>query len=251
MIKHFLKRILSPVFFRVHDRIRGQKMEINFWNKWIQNQGDIYLEDFKNRINPQTKLSWPHSVLINYLNEDNVSILDVGSGPITNLGYISDTKNVQIYACDPNADTYNKMLTQYNISPPVKSFQANGENLSSSIHDKFDYISCTNALDHSEDPVLCIFEMIKLLKKNGIIMLIHEINEGINEGYRGYHKWNISFNSHNSFIIWNPLNKQIVSHELLKFECAVWTNNKKIYCIITENNNALDFANKEYQNGKF
>lgn len=243
MIKDIVKRMLAPLFYRLHNRKIGQKMEIKFWRRWINSDGWLYKDDFKSRINPLKEITQPHSSIINALYScDPVSVLDVGSGPITGMGYIHPTVTVEIKACDPNADFYNQMLEKRGIVPPVKTEKIEGERLLDRFKQPFDYITCTNAMDHMESPDQCIHQMLKLIKPNGVIYLQHEINEGLKEGYRGYHKWNICKISCERFKIWNPERSFEYDSRVLGLGVAVNEVNGNVQIFITDNKSVLNFA---------
>lgn len=65
--------------------------------------------------------------------------------------------------------------------------------------------------------------MQKVLRPGGIISLLHVIDEGVKEGYRGYHKWNIRPHGMDTFVIWNPKKryKYIRKYLGLKIEVTV------------------------------
>ncbi len=238
-VRNFVKKILAPFYFKYHNRAIGEKLEIEFWEKWIKRNGDIYFDDFVRRTDHKAPLRSPHSDFLFLMGRD-IKILDVGSGPITNIGYSLPEKNIQIFACDPNANAYNKILDKYNIFPPVRSVQIEGERLCDFFAPEFDYITCINALDHTRFPILCIEQMVLCLKRLGGIMLIHEYDEGVKEGYRGYHKWNICFHDKSSFKVWNPKCSILVNKDVLGLECIVWRSESHIFCFLSNN---LDLIN--------
>jgi ubiquinone/menaquinone biosynthesis C-methylase UbiE len=56
----------------------------------------------------------------------------------------------------------------------------------------FDIVHIRNALDHTIDPVKSMFEMNKVLKKNGFLIIHGFENEAIFENWQGMHQWNLS-----------------------------------------------------------
>jgi 2-polyprenyl-3-methyl-5-hydroxy-6-metoxy-1,4-benzoquinol methylase len=242
-VKYLLRNsYLSNYYFRNHSRSEGTRMEIRFWEKWIENKGGQYKEDFKKRISSRKEVEWPHSEIIRLLNLPSVSILDVGSGPITRMGYVLQGAKFTITACDPNAGIYNEILRKNNIVPPIESVFAEGEKLSEIFSGPFDYITSTNALDHSENPNACIHEMIKLISSNGAIYLQHRINEGAYEAYRGYHKWNISKTDDDSFVIWNPHEEYKYKSTVLGYKITAKEKGETVYIVISNNTKILDWA---------
>jgi hypothetical protein len=62
------------------------------------------------------------------------------------------------------------------------------------VKNAFDIVYARNSIDHTFDPIKCIYNMIFVSKK--YIVLEHKINEGEIESYQGLHQWN--FNTKNN-----------------------------------------------------
>ncbi len=65
----------------------GKKFELDFWRQFWATEGGEWPDDYRQRLDMQTPLdSW----ILKYLDPSApvISILDVGSGPMTNLGKI-------------------------------------------------------------------------------------------------------------------------------------------------------------------
>lgn len=180
-------------------------MELKFWDKWVADKCEgVWGDEFERRFNPETEVRGHHQEILDLYYSAGMSILDVGSGPVSNIGYQYNGNKLDLTASDPNADAYNKLLDSNNLMPPVRTTRASGESLSSDFSQEFDWVNCDNALDHAVDPNNALQEMVKVLKPGGVISLFHEIDEGVNEGYRGYHKWNLCPIGTNGFAIWDP-----------------------------------------------
>ncbi len=202
--KNVLKKILGPVFFRIHTRSRGKYLELKFWDELASGKSGRWEDEYARRLDPNSEASGHHRQILDSHYSSKMRILDVGSGPITGIGNCYNGNRLSIYACDPNAKEYNLQLDKHGITPPIQTRYAQGESLSTDISGRFDWINCDNALDHSSDPDKVIEEMRKVLRPGGIITLLHIIDEGLKEGYRGYHKWNIRPHETDTFAIWNP-----------------------------------------------
>ena len=167
----------------------GIQSELNFWDNWFKTKGSSWPEDYVGRLNPEK----PFRVgLLEYLSDDlkYIKILDVGAGPITNVGYKSD-RNINITAIDPLAEMYNDLYKKYDVNPPIKTTYAKVESLTSVFKENtFNLVIATNSLDHSENPIEGLKEMVKCAKPNSWIILNHARNEGINRNYSGFHQWN-------------------------------------------------------------
>lgn len=184
--------------------------EIKFWKQWIEEKGGQWPDDFKDRLNPNTSFEddgkyWSCTNFKKHLYNlqlDEINILDVGSGPLTDLPKQALNQKLNIECSDPLAYVYNYYLNKSNIIPIVQNNTVDCENLSLFYEKQFDVICCFNALDHSYDAISCIYQMIFLLKQNGFVALIHNDNEAVFENYCGLHQWNIS-EENNEAIVWN------------------------------------------------
>ena len=93
--------------------------------------------------------------------------------------------------------------------------------------------------------------MLSLLADHGVMFLRHEKNEGLREGYRGYHKWNIRKICDSSFELWNPNNSHVISADMMKREVAVYEGDSEVMILITNCQEVLDWANKAIQADAF
>lgn len=103
-------------------------------------------------------------------------ILEIGSGA---AGILTFLKSDHRYAIDPLENFYAEVpeFAAYR-DPAVKYFTAKGEKLQFD-HEFFDLIIMDNVLDHCEDPLQVLKEMIRVLKPNGIIFFRQNV----------YHWW--------------------------------------------------------------
>jgi SAM-dependent methyltransferase len=192
----------------------GLQSEIAFWNEWIRTGGLQWPEDFVWRTNPSSALQ-PHlAALLNAPRGSRVRILDVGAGPLTILGKVSDSCELEITAVDPLADAYNSLLGTYSLTPPIRTLPCEAENLSSRFEENyFDLVHARNCLDHSYDPVGAFRQMIAVVKPGHWLHAAHAANEGCRGEYNGLHQWNFDLqNGH--FVIWNPETRTDMNMEL-------------------------------------
>ena len=183
----------------------GITSEIRFWSRWFETRGLEWPHDFAARINPQNPLDELIIEKLRSLRNDGgtFSILDVGSGPITNVGYLAPGMKVNVAACDPLADAYAGIRQRYGVDVPVQTTFAMAEELSAFFPlDSFDLVNCENALDHTVDPVRGIKEMLKVTKTGGIVLLRHARNEAENQRHEGLHQWNFNATDE-GFVIWD------------------------------------------------
>jgi SAM-dependent methyltransferase len=168
----------------------GLNSEVAYWRSWVETKGGRFPGDYASRTSTDTELQ-PH--IARYLPDGRrtISILDVGSGPLTIVGRKAAGVALDITAVDALADEYNKILYEYGIDPIVRTQSCLTEQLSSKFEsDKFDIAYARNTLDHSLDPLRAIVEMLSVVQKGGIVLTEHARNEGQTHKYAGLHQWN-------------------------------------------------------------
>lgn len=173
--------------------------EITFWSIWFETKGLHWPEDYLSRTEGNVEFAYPDIIA----GKERVKVLDVGSGPISRLGNIAGDTTIELSACDPLAFVYKELLDKAGVKPYVLSEFAMTEKLCEAYpKDSFDIVNMTNALDHSINPLLGVYNMLAVCKQGGSVTLYHRENEAEFEGYLGLHKWNISEES-GSLIFWN------------------------------------------------
>jgi hypothetical protein len=146
-------------------------------------------------------------------NEQVYNILDVGSGPLPFLGRKWDNKVLNIICVDLLAEEYYKLYKKYRIYPPNIPIKCDIESLSDMFPDNyFDLVYARNSIDHTQNPLKCIKEMMVVSKKT--ILLEHTLNEGLKEQYDGLHQWNFNMKNEN-FIIGDKNGVETVVNNVL------------------------------------
>ena len=169
-------------------RISGEVYEVAFWDRRLHR--GIPARAGKTQIAGHD---------LNYFLEltknfpvDQISILDVGAGPFTTIGTYFEESRLNITAVDPLADCYDALIRKYALEPPAKTIFAEAEKLTALFAPaSFVWVNARNSIDHTASPVDAIREMMTLVKPGGMMTLRHESNEAINEGYSGFHQWNL------------------------------------------------------------
>lgn len=183
-------------------RKRGLEAEVSFWDCWLQTRGGQWPEDFANRLNPQFPLQ---EELAQCLPPNSkVHILDVGAGPLTWVGKIppAGITELEITAVDLLADHWDRLLEKYGITPLVRTIPLATERLTSRFqHNTFDLVCARNCIDHSDDPIACIHQMLAVVKKGCYVAMFHQENEGANENYQGLHQWNFFLADNGDFLL--------------------------------------------------
>jgi SAM-dependent methyltransferase len=175
----------------------GLDAEVAFWKGWFD-RDDANLDK---RLDPELT----NQVVLDCLAQistNDVSILDVGAGPLSTLGSRMPGRVVRLTAVDPLADQYNRILSERGINPPVQTIACAGEDLLARFGpESFDIAFSENALDHALHPARIIHQMWSLIRPGGFVILIHNRNEAEHGSYGELHQWN--FDERNKHcIVW-------------------------------------------------
>lgn len=193
---------------------RGLRGELDHWAEVARTGGSKWPDDWKQRQDPDSQLD---PGIAKYLSVDLTRaprVLDVGAGPLTILGKKLGKEQLTIVAVDPLAHEYDAILRECGIDPPVRTTFGEVEKLSEFLPENyFDLVYMRNALDHSNDPLTGIKEMLKVVRPNCYVLLFHYANGGEKAKYADLHRWNLCVEN-NHFTIWNPTARVWVDEEL-------------------------------------
>ena len=143
-----------------------------------------------------------------------VRVLDAGAGPISKIGNRMMDVDLEVIAADPLALIYDELLQKFQITPCVRTQFAPAEDLSAFFQPSiFDLVNCTNALDHSFEPVRGLIEMLRVVKVGAPVFLAHNRNEAVNENYEGFHQFNFDVID-GRFVIWNKTEHWVVEEHI-------------------------------------
>lgn len=174
------------------NRIVGLEMEKRFWRRYVQTRGSGWGLTLDDRLDPEAPLT--ERLILDRLDglPRELSILDVGAGPLTVLGKRIEGRTVHMTATDPLGDTYRELLAREGVvAPPVATLTCAGEDLLERFGPaRFDVAYARNALDHARDPLTIIRNMIALTKPGGLVALRHNRREGERRQYTLLHAWN-------------------------------------------------------------
>src|SRR4029079_4484181 len=106
----------------------GVNFEVGFWQNYLKTKGARWPDDYSNRLDPNRPFNSMVEDAIRDTDSHQIDLLDVGSGPITSLGYISKKFDIRITAIDPLADAYSVLLDEAGVTSPVKTERCFGEN---------------------------------------------------------------------------------------------------------------------------
>jgi len=163
---------------------------------------------------------------------DRISILDVGAGPFTTIGtYFGDTR-LNITPVDPLAHYYDVLMKKFALDPPAKTIFAEAEKLSVLFApESFVWVNARNSIDHASQPVDAIREMIALVKPGGMLTLVHASNEAINEGYAGFHQWNLFQENGIFYVCGRDRNAAVNINEMIPSDWDVRAYDEQKYVI--------------------
>jgi SAM-dependent methyltransferase len=190
---------------------------------------------FGDRLDPSTEITLPPlRRAVEEIAAPEVTILDVGAGPLTAVGGSYPGKRIEVVAIDPLADDYARILRERGIDPPVVPIPCSGERIVETFGTgAFDVAFSLNALDHCADPLLVLDNMLAAVDSAGRVALTHMRNEGERNGYFGIHFWNIDCRDQR-FLIWNRTVRHDVTDRLSdRFETECWRSaDDRVHCLI-------------------
>jgi SAM-dependent methyltransferase len=189
----------------VRGRRRALKEEVAYWRDWVAERGGRWKDEYEYRFDPASEVADPalRGVIAN-LPQEEVSVLDVGSGPASMVGYTFPGKTVALVAVDPLADEYGRILGEAGVVPPVRATRAEGERLLDQLGPaRFDIAYARNALDHAVDPPLIIENMLGVVRPGGYVVLRHVRNEAVRQAYVQLHQWNLDRRDEH-LVAWRP-----------------------------------------------
>lgn len=177
-----------------------------FWRQWMKKgRGADHLK-LRPLIPPIAKMIG---------DKKEVSIADIGSGPINAIGYTKEGVKVNYVPSDLLANEYHVLYDYHKVTPPVRPEYQDMTKLTYK-DESFDIVVCRNALDHCEDIYLALKEMVRICKKGGYVYLWHFTDVGEMMGYTGMHTWNLSRTKDGDCLIWGK-NKKFMLSEIGKF----------------------------------
>jgi SAM-dependent methyltransferase len=194
---------------------RGLPSELNYWAEYLGTHGGRFPDGYRDRLDPQAPLTDPVILeAVERTDGDPVRILDVGAGPLTILGKRHPGRRLEIVATDPLADEYDRLFTQFGVTPPVRSRQCRGEDIVDKFgRHAFDIAHARNCIDHSADPMAIIESMVTAVRPGGTIVLRHYRSEGERTGYVHIHQWNFD-EERGRLVIWGRRRRYDVARRL-------------------------------------
>jgi ubiquinone/menaquinone biosynthesis C-methylase UbiE len=152
----------------------AQENEKLFWESiYINKEKDIVYSPQ----NDEGSLSFTKEVLLRHKIDlkslEDKKLLDVGSGPygiikgLTILEEQTKARILKMVAADPLMDFFKDKIGMLKEDSHISLVKTKGEELPFE-DNSFDYIFCTNVLDHCDKPEIVIKECYRVLKKEGM-----------------------------------------------------------------------------------
>lgn len=233
LLKRSLARLLGLRHFLWRDALGD---EVRFWTRYLSSGGLSWKEEYRDRLDAALPLQEDVRACITPRPGHPVRILDVGAGPLTVLGKVWEGWEIQLSAVDPLARQYAEVLAQQQLKAPVPTEECRAEDLAARFGcGVFDLAYARNCLDHSEDPVQAVEQMVEVVRPGGVVLLEHWPDEGESEDYHGLHQWNFRCEN-GAFIIWNRTCRTDMGARLAgraRVECRLKTSEGKPMVVAT------------------
>lgn len=170
--------------------LEGIAHELKFWQGFVKT--DRFLKGWVAPI----KTPELHQEVYDFIKSvPNDSIMDVGTGVVSIL-HGTTPEHTQHWV-DPLGKLYELVFDykKHNLCPPaaIPAEEITKENV-------YDIVHCSNALDHTQNPVQAVQRMLAAVKPGGYLILQGFENEGSFEHWKGFHKWNISVDEDESIL---------------------------------------------------
>lgn len=209
-----------------------KRSEVDFWAAWLVGAPgtEQWASDRESRLDPNTEIRDPLvRAELERIPTDEVTILDVGAGPVTSLGFRYPGKTLTIVPVDPLADEYERVLREADLDPPIRTISVAGEALLKHFGPRrFDIAYASNALDHSADPFTIISNMVAVVRTGGIVLLRHKRNEGEQARYGGLHQWNFDVVDDNLLVWDNAVEVNVGSALEGRAETNAWISDEEV-----------------------
>jgi len=222
---------MSEIISEVPDieREEGICAEEKFWDAFVKT--DRFIDNWC-VATPNPELNCEIDLFLCHLattRTENLTVIDIGSGPVSILSRSTAKTKIDLKAVDPLAEFYSKILPEeidvYDVSTPDK---CEAEELCMTFGEQsFDVVHIRNALDHTRNPVKSLQEMYSIAKVGGYIIVHGFENEAIWEDWKGMHQWNLSLDG-------TDLNIESKSGEIVNSRTLFKTSSRNIYARKTQ-----------------
>ncbi len=202
--------------------------EIRYWEETVSNNNGRF-HTIEPWFNPYSELQDRYRP---YVTPES-RIIDVGAAICTKIGKRLNGKKLNITAVDVLATEYNEILAKNDIIPPVTTRKCDFESLVSTFgKDSFDFVHCSNAIDHCHNPLDSLQQLYAITKPGGYLYVrVHE-NEALNCNYLGLHQFNFYIQDHGVYYADKDANTVLIPFTMQKLELVKSGNINLIEFII-------------------
>lgn len=159
--------------------LHGIYHELNFW------RGFVKTDRFRHGWVGKQKTPELNGFVADFIKSvPNERVADVGSGVVSILNGL-----VPVVPIDPLGELY-QLVFDYKahklphpLPYPAEELPFDGE---------FDIVHCSNAIDHTQNPILAYHKLCKATKVGGYVIVQGFENEGTFENWQGFHQNDIS-----------------------------------------------------------
>lgn len=198
--------------------LSGLEEEIEFWKMYMEERGGLYFHGYNKTISPNRKFELEDDIPLESYGKEYIFI-DIGSGPFSRCGRLTDKVKLNALSVDPLASVYKILKEKNKIDNGVKLECGFVELLSRQFPENtFDMVHMSNSLDHSFDAMYGLYQLLYICKIGGKVILRHTENEAERERYNGLHQWNLSLhNAEKSFVIWRNDKRYNISKLFMEY----------------------------------
>ena len=194
--------------------LHGIYHELNFWKGFVKTERFLngWVKKVKTPELQQSVADFIKSVPYN-------QVADVGSGVVSILNGL-----IPVTAIDPLGELY-QLVFDYKAHKLAHPLPFPAEEMPAVNH--FDIVHCSNAIDHTQQPILAYESMMNAVKPKGYLILQGFENEGTHENWQGFHQHDIYVDA-KTLCIKNQLGQMMVmdvdpTHlEFVEFEGKRW-----------------------------
>lgn len=186
--------------------------QLDHWDRWLAGESG---EGPKNRLTDSYPFPGYLQKVLDCPPGSEVRVLDLGSGPASTVGRNWPGRKVFVTCVDPLAEEYNVLLRKHGYAEFACIARGCGETLLEDIEERdFDIAYSANALDHSYDPLLCIENMLRIVRPKGWVVFMVLENEGQRQRYGGLHRWNFCVDD-GELVLWDKSGRSyVVANEI-------------------------------------
>lgn len=188
--------------------LSGLESEIEYWKLYMEEQGGVSFYGYEEMISATKKFELEDDISSEYYGKE-YKFLDVGAGPFSRCGRITEKVKLNFLSIDPLASAYSLLKEKNGIDNGIRLETGFVELLNRKFdQNTFDMVHMSNSLDHCFDAVYGIYQLLYVCRIGGKVILRHSENEAEKAGYNGLHQWNLSLhNEENTFLIWRNYEK--------------------------------------------